>query len=76
MITAPKELAMTDLLEKALKEIKKLPPSEQDAVAAILLQEIGAEQRWSDSFEESQDGLEKLAQEALAEHRAGKTKPM
>ena len=67
---------MTDLLEKALKEVKKLPPSEQDAVAAILLQELGAEQRWSDSFEKSQDALEKLAQEALAEHRAGKTKPM
>ena len=54
----------------------KLPPSEQDAVAAILLQELGAEQRWSDSFEKSQDALENLAQEALAEHRAGKTKPM
>jgi hypothetical protein len=67
---------MTDLLEKALKEVKKLPPSEQDAVAAILLQELASEQRWSDSFEKSQDALENLAQEALAEHRAGKTKPM
>ena len=67
---------MTDLLEKALDEVKKLPPSEQDAVAAILLQELAAEQRWSDSFANSQDVLEKLAQEALAEHRAGQTKPM
>jgi hypothetical protein len=67
---------MTDLLEKALKEVKKLPPSEQDAVAAILLQELAAEQRWSDSFEKSQDALEKLAQEALVEHRAGRAKPM
>ena len=67
---------MTDLLEKALGEVKKLPLSEQDAVAAILLQEMAAEQRWSDSFAKSQDALEKLAQEALAEHRAGQTKPM
>ena len=67
---------MTDLLEKALDEVKKLPPSEQDAVAAILLQELAAEQRWSDSFANSQDALEKLAQETLAEHRAGQTKPM
>ena len=67
---------MTDLLEKAFDEVKKLPPSEQDAVAAILLQELAAEQRWSDSFANSQDALEKLAQEALAEHRAGQTKPM
>ena len=67
---------MTDLLEKALDEVKKLPPSEQDAVAAILLQELAAEQRWSDSFANSQDALEKLAREALDEHRAGQTKPM
>jgi hypothetical protein len=67
---------VTDLLEKALNEVKKLPPSEQDAVAAILLEELASEQRWSDSFARSQDALEKLAQEALAEHRAGKTKPM
>jgi len=31
---------MTDLLEKALTEVKKLPASEQDALAAILLQEL------------------------------------
>jgi hypothetical protein len=67
---------MTDLLEKALTEVKKLPPSEPDALAAILLQELAAEQRWTESFEKSQDALEKLAQEALAEHRAGQTKPM
>ena len=67
---------MIDLLEKALREINKLPPSEQDAVAAILLQELAAEQRWSDSFAKSGEALEKLAQEALAEHRAGQTKPM
>ncbi len=67
---------MTDLLEKALSEAKKLPPSEQDALAAILLQELAAEQRWTKSFAKSQDTLEKLAQEALAEHRAGLTKPL
>ncbi len=67
---------MTDLLEKALTEVKKLPPSEQDALAAILLQELAAEQRWTESVEKSQDALEKLAQEALAEHRADQTKPM
>jgi DNA topoisomerase VI subunit A len=71
-----KGVRVTDLLEKALNEVKKLPPSEQDAVAAILLEEMASEQRWSDSFARSQDALEKLAQEALAEHRAGKTEPM
>jgi hypothetical protein len=67
---------MTDLLEKALSEVKKLPPSEQDALAAILLQELTAEQRWAESFAKSQDALEKMAEEALAEYRAGLTKPL
>ena len=67
---------MTDLLAKALTEVKKLPPSEQDALAAILLQELATEQRWTESFAKSQDVLEKLAQEAQAEHRAGLTKPL
>jgi hypothetical protein len=76
MILHSKEDAMTDLLAKALTEVKRLPPSEQDALAAILLQELATEQRWTESFAKSQDVLEKLAQEALAEHRAGLTKPL
>jgi hypothetical protein len=67
---------MTQLLEKALREVAKLPAPEQDALAAILLEELVSEQRWSKSFEKSQDVLAKLAEEALAEHAAGKAKPL
>ena len=67
---------MTKLLEKAMQEVAKLPPSEQDAVAAILLEELASEQRWADSFAKSQDQLAKLAQEALSEYNAGRTKPL
>jgi len=67
---------MTKLLEKAMREVAKLPPSEQDAVAAILLEELASEQRWADSFAKSQDQLAKLAQEALSEYNAGRTKPL
>ncbi len=67
---------MTLLLEKALSEVAKLPPSEQDALAAILLEELATEQKWADLFAKSQDALARLAEEALAEHRAGKTKPL
>ena len=66
---------MTQLLEKALNEVAKLPAAEQDALAAILLDELASEQRWSESFAKSQDVLAKLAEEALTEHVAGKTKP-
>ena len=56
--------------------MKKLPPEEQNPLAATLMQELAAEQRWTESFAKSQDALEKLAQEALAEYRAGLTKPL
>ena len=67
---------MTKLLEKALQEVAKLPASEQDAVAAILLEELASEQRWAESFAKSQDKLAKLAEQALAEYNAGRTKPL
>jgi hypothetical protein len=67
---------MTRLLKKAVSEIEKLPESEQDAVAAFVLEELASEQRWSELFAKSQDTLAKLASEALSEHAAGRTKPL
>ena len=67
---------MTQLLEKALSEVAKLDEPEQDALASILLEEIASEDRWSKAFAESQDVLAKLADEALAEHAAGRTRPL
>ena len=67
---------MTKLLEKALNEVGKLPAAEQDALAAILLEELASEQRWAKSFGKSQKQLAKLAEEALAEYNAGRTKPL
>jgi hypothetical protein len=67
---------MTKPLRKALDAVEKLPAYEQDATAAIILEELGSEQRWVESFAKSQDKLAKLAEEALAEHKAGRTKPL
>jgi hypothetical protein len=67
---------MTQLLEKVLREIEKLPPAEQDAVAAIVLEELASEQKWTELFENSQDVLSRMGEKALEEHRAGKTKPL
>lgn len=67
---------MTQLLEKALSQVAKLRPSEQDAVAAILLEELASEQRWVDLFAKSQDVLQRLAEEASIEHRDGKSRPL
>ena len=67
---------MTRLLKKAVREIEKLPESEQDAVAALVLEELASEQRWTELFAKSQDKLAKLAEQALADHAAGRTKPL
>ncbi len=64
---------MTQLLEQALLAVAKLPDPEQDVLAALLLQEIASEQRWSDAFAKSQGVLARLAEEALAEHADGQT---
>lgn len=67
---------MSTVLEIAIAEVAKLPPDEQDALAALLMDEMRSEQRWSKTFADSQPLLEKLAADALSEHRAGKTKPL
>ena len=61
-------------LELAFSEIEKLPPAEQNEFAAWILEELHSEQRWVNLFAKSGDLLSQLADEALAEHEAKKTK--
>ena len=67
---------MTSLLEQAFAQAAKLPPHEQDAIADWLLKELEADKRWDEAFAASQDSLSKLAHEAIAEHRQGKTQEL
>ena len=67
---------MTQALNTAVAEATKLPPEEQDVLAAILLDEIASEQRWSRSFARSADILQSMASDALTEFRTGKIKPL
>ena len=67
---------MTQLLEKALTEVYKLSPEKQDAIAAIILEELEDEQRWDKAFADSQDQLAQLAQKVRADIKAGRTKKM
>jgi len=66
---------MTKLLEKAFDEASGLPETEQNALAKWLLEELHSEREWAKTFAESEDILERLADEALEEKRKGKTKP-
>ena len=63
-------------LEQAFAEATKLSPAEQESLAAVILEEIASEARWQSAFANSTASLERLAQEALEEHRAGKTLPL
>ena len=67
---------MTELLERAVAQVKQLPANEQDAIAAIILDELEDEVRWQEKFAHSQDALAKLAAEAMAEDQAGKTQEL
>ena len=67
---------MTKLLEKAFEEASRLPELEQNALARWLIDEIIAEKEWEKAFAESEDVLDKLADEALTEHAESKTKPL
>ncbi|MGL5034836.1 MAG: hypothetical protein ACRC6M_13650 [Microcystaceae cyanobacterium] len=65
---------MTQLLEKAFAQASKLSESDQDAIAKIVLAEMASENRWNDLFDNSQDLLAELAEEALIDYRTGQTK--
>lgn len=65
---------MTQLLEQALSEVKKLPEPEQNAIAALILDELADERRWHESFSRSQDQLARLAAKAREDIRAGRVK--
>ncbi len=65
---------MTRMLQQAFDRASEEPRPLQDAIASLVLAEIESEKRWSNSFAESQDELAAIADEALAEHRARRTK--
>lgn len=65
---------MTGLLQKAFEVASRLPIGEQDAIATMVLEEIASEAMWEESFKNSQGWLERSAEKALAEFRAGKTR--
>ena len=67
---------MTTTLQEAFAKAAALPPERQEAIAAILLEEIAADDCWQQSFAQSQDALSKLAAEALDEDARGRTLDM
>lgn len=67
---------MTDLLEKAITELHKLPDDEQNLIAEWILAELNDDARWRESFARSQPQLKHLAQKALDEYHQGRTQTL
>ena len=69
---------MTRLLQEAFDRVSKLPQEDQNKFARFLLAALESDQRWTELFArpESEDLLERLADETLTAHRAGRTQPI
>ncbi len=67
---------MTELLERAFKEASKLPEVDQNALAKWVMEELEIERKWEKAFAGSEDALDQLADEALAAHQQGRTRPL
>jgi hypothetical protein len=63
---------MTQLLQQAIAELHKLPDSEQDAIATLILEELADEVRWNNAFADSQSELSALAEKVREDIRAGR----
>ena len=67
---------MTTLLERAFEEAAKRSVAEQDLLASRMLGELEAEDDFDRAIVASTNKLERLANEALIELRAGKTEEL
>ena len=67
---------MTQALSAAVATAAQLPEEEQDALAAILLEEMESEERWSALFADSPNLLERMANEAIQDFQAGRVQPI
>jgi hypothetical protein len=67
---------MTHLLKHAFAKAAKLSENQQNRFARWVLDELDSEKRWDKAFAKSQGILAHLADRALKEFVAGKTKPL
>ena len=67
---------MTVLLETAFKEAARLPDVAQNIFALQMLEELVSERKWTQLFYISENVLDRLADEALAEFEQGNTLPL
>jgi hypothetical protein len=68
---------MTELLRQAIAQIEKLPPAQQDAIAARFLAELQDEQKWETQFASTTDDQwDQMAAMVRQEIATGDTTPL
>ena len=67
---------MGKLLDRAIAEARKLPEEEQEALAWVMLEEIDSERPWDELFSQPSEVIERMAEQALEDYRAGRTEPL
>ena len=68
---------MTELLQQAIAQIQKLPPDQQDAIAARLLAELQDEKKWETRFAATTDDQwDQMAAMVRQEIAKGETVPL
>ena len=64
---------MSEMLDRAVAQARRLPADRQDAIAALILDAMEDERRWDAAFASSPEVLERLATQAEEEDRQGLT---
>ena len=67
---------MTILLAGLIKKIDAFPEEIPDEIAKQILEDIENELRWQETLAQPQGKLEQLAEKALEDPKAGRTKKM
>lgn len=69
---------MIDLLKEAFAQAEQLPESEQRTLAEMILERIATDKRWEELLDDPKRAaaVDALAEEALAEFKAGKSYPL
>lgn len=69
---------MSQRMEQAITELRRLPEADQDGIAAMILETIESDRRWDELFArpESVDLLGRMADQALAETQAGRAEKL
>ena len=63
---------MTQLLQQAIDEIRKRPDDEQDAIAAMILEQLADEAQWEQAFARTQARLAAWSEQVGEDVRAGR----